>query len=67
MKITRANVELYAKQKGLESIQIDGMPEGFSWKEPDITINGKEIKGRIIRFKPLADWQDKDSITYGEK
>lgn len=67
MKITRANVEFFAKERGYEPIQIDGIPEGFSFKEPDITINGKEIKGRIIKFKPMGDWQDKDSITYGEK
>lgn len=62
MKITRANVEKYAKEKGLEPIQIDGIPEGFSWKAPDVTINGIEHKGKIIKFKPLGDW-DKD-ITY---
>lgn len=61
MKITRANVEKYVKEKGLEPIQIDGIPEGFSWKEPDININRKQIKGRIIKFKPLGEW-DKDII-----
>lgn len=63
-KITRANVEEYAQTKGLELIQIDGIPEGFSWREPDVTIGGVAHKGRIIKFKPLANWQDKDSITY---
>lgn len=63
MLITRANVEQYAKEKGLEPIQIDRIPEGFSWQEPDIKIGDKEIKGRIIKFKPLGEW-DKD-ITYG--
>lgn len=64
MKITRANVEEYSRKRGLEPRQIDGIPEGFSFKEPDITIGNSEIKGRIIKFKPLADWQDKDAITY---
>lgn len=64
MKITRANVEVYAKTYGLDPIQIDGIPDGFAWKEPDVNINGIEHKGRIIKFKPLADWADKDSITY---
>ncbi len=64
MRITRANVENFAKGKGLDAIQIDGVPEGFSFKEPDITIGGKEHKGRIIKFKPLADWQDENAIIY---
>ncbi len=64
MKITRTNVEEYAKKRGLELIQQDGIPEGFSWKEPDLTIGGKTHQGRIIKFKPLAEWGDKDSITY---
>lgn len=67
MKITRANVEEYAKDKGLESIQIDGITEGFSWLEPDLQIGDKFIRGRIVTFKPMADWQDKNSIIYGEK
>lgn len=63
-KITRASVEEYSKEKGLKPIQIDGIPEGFSWIEPNIRIGDKEHLGRIIKFKPLIDWQDKDAITY---
>jgi hypothetical protein len=65
MRITRANVERYALSKGLEPVQEDGIPDGFVWKEPDITIGGKEHKGRIIKFKPLTDWDDKEAIIYG--
>lgn len=65
MKITRANVEQYAKEKGLEPIQIDGISEGFSFIEPDITISNQLHKGRIIKFKPLGEW-DKD-ITYEQR
>lgn len=65
MKWTRASVEKYALENGLEPIQIDGIPEGFSWKEPDITIGGVFHEGKIIKFKPLADWQDENAITYG--
>lgn len=61
MRITRANVEKYAQEHGLEPIQIDGVPEGFSFKEPDIQIGKKIIKGRIIKFKPLGYW-NKDII-----
>lgn len=75
MKITRANVEEYAKRKGLELVEIDGIPEGFAWKEPDVTFTyttpiekyQKTYTGRIITFKPLADWQDKDAITYEQR
>jgi len=65
MKITRANVEQYAKEKGLEPIQIDDLPDGFAWQEPDITIGNQTHKGRIIKFKPLGEW-DKD-ITYEQR
>ena len=64
MKITRANVETYAKTYGLEPIQIDGIPEGFAWREPDVTIGNKTHKGRIIKFSPLKDWDDPSAITY---
>ncbi len=64
MKITRANVEEYANKHGLEPIQIDEIPEGFSFKEPDVKIGKATHKGRIIKFKPLADWQDENAITY---
>ena len=65
MLITRANVQNYAEQEGLEKIEIDGLPSGFAWKEQDLQIGDKFIKGRIIRFKPLAEWEE--GITYGEK
>ena len=58
MKITRANVEEYAKSKGLEPVQIDGIPEGFSFKQSDITIAGKTHLGPYLAFIPLANWED---------
>lgn len=64
MKITRANVEQYAQERGFEPIQIDGIPDGFAWKTPDVTINDQTHLGKIIKFKPLADWADKAAITY---
>ena len=63
MKITRANVKDYADRKGLEPLVDDGI-DGFAWVEPDIEINCKKYKGRKIKFKPLANWEDEDSITY---
>lgn len=62
MKITRANVEEYAKSKGLEPIQIDGIPEGFSFVENPIQIGDVIHIGSFVVFKPLADWSDSNSI-----
>lgn len=64
MKITRANVEQYAKEKGLKLIQINEIPDGFAWKEPNITISSKTYKGKTLIFKALSDWADKDAIIY---
>jgi len=52
MQITRTNVEQYAKNKGLEPIQIDGIPEGFSFKVADVVIGSVEHKGGYIAFIP---------------
>jgi hypothetical protein len=50
MKYTRANI-----RNNFESIQIDGIPEGFSFKEPDITISGIIHKGSYRVYVPLTD------------
>jgi hypothetical protein len=63
-KITRANVEEYATLKGLELLEVDSIPEGFAWKSPDLWIGKTFYRGKIIKFKPLADWGDKDAIIY---
>ncbi len=60
MKATRASVEQWANDKGLEPVQIDGTPEGFSFKEPALTVNDVEHKGRIFKIKPLSEFE----ITY---
>lgn len=56
MKITRANVEKYAEEKFLEKIEVEGVIDGFAWKEPDLQIGKTFIKGRVIIFKPLEEW-----------
>lgn len=53
MKATRESVELLTI--GYEPIQVDGIPEGFSFKKPDITIGGKEHKGFYIAYLPLSN------------
>ncbi len=55
MIATRANVEQLAISKGYTLEQVDGIPEGFSWREPDIDIGGKLHKGRLVTFEPLQE------------
>jgi len=55
-KATRVNVEEYAIEKGLTPIQVDGIPEGFSFKENDINIGGIDVVGSYIAFIPLSMW-----------
>lgn len=55
MKWTRANVAEYAKEKGLEPVQVDGIPDGFVWKHPDLAFNGVPVVPDNILFVPLTD------------
>lgn len=57
MKITHAQVQDWSRQRGLEPVQVNGIPEGFSFKEPDITINGTDHIGDYVAYIPLSDWQ----------
>lgn len=61
MKITRANVAEYAQKCGLEPVQIDGIPEGFSFKQPGITVGSSFHEGEYIAFVPLREWEDEKS------
>ena len=54
MKWTRQSVEDYARDHGYEPIQIDGIPEGFTFKEADITIGDTTTRGKYILFGPLG-------------
>ena len=58
MKNTLYNVQEYAKKAGLTPIQIDGIPEGFSYKLPSITISGVAHEGNYIAFIPLKEDED---------
>jgi len=62
MKTTYQNVREYAERKGLESVQIDSIPEGFSFKEPDIEISGVLHIGRYTAFIPLKDWNEINQV-----
>lgn len=55
MRWTRASVEEYSKSLGFEPIQIDGIPEGFSWRKPNVTIKDTDHTGGYIAFIPLGE------------
>lgn len=61
-KMTRANVEEYALIRGYEPLQIDGIPDGFAWIEPDITVGKQFVPGKVVIFKPLGRWEDEGTI-----
>lgn len=66
MKLTIADVRKIAEDTGLEPIQIDGIPEGFSYKRPDVTI-GKEVhKGTYLAFIPLRLWNNEMKSAFVE-
>jgi len=50
MRYTRTNINCK-----FEQVQIDSIPEGFSFKEPDINIGGIEHQGMYIVYVPLTD------------
>lgn len=55
MKVTRVSVETDCTEAGWEPVQIDGIPEGFSWKMPDVEIGGVNHIGDYVAFIPLAE------------
>ena len=55
MRWTLQTVVKHAQDKGLDLIQVDGIPEGFSYKEPDVTIGDKTHKGRYVLYGPLGE------------
>lgn len=55
MRLTRANIQILIEGKGYEPVQIDGIPEGFSFKEPEIRIGNVSYQGQYIAFIPLSD------------
>lgn len=55
MKATKVNVEQYAHKHGLIPVQVDSIPEGFSFQEPDITIGDRLHKGCYVAFVPNSE------------
>lgn len=56
MKVTRSNVQKYAIEKGFHPIQVDGIPEGFSYESDGIHIGVNYFQGQKFAFIPLKDW-----------
>ncbi len=54
MRYTRENVQQYYC-RGANPVQIDGIPEGFSFKYPDLIIGGIVRWGKYKVFVPLTD------------
>lgn len=63
MKVTHDTVEESARQRGLEPVQVNGIPEGFSFKEPDVTIDKVTYPGHYIAFVPLKEWEDEKHMA----
>lgn len=55
MKHTVENIKGTVESYGLEPVQIDGIPEGFSYKFPDITIGKTTHYGHFLSFVPMAE------------
>ena len=53
MRFTLENVAQLAKD--YEPVQQDGIPDGFLWKKPDVTIGDKEIKGDYVLYVPMTE------------
>lgn len=55
MKNTRVNVEEQAKKRGYDPVQIDGIPEGFSFQAPTVRIADVVHEGQFIAFIPNTE------------
>ncbi len=64
MKTTRANVAQFVADKGYDPVQIDGIPEGFSFQKASITIAGVYHIGEYVAFIPMSEWEN-DSVVHG--
>lgn len=53
MRSTFASVQKQAVKLGWTPVQLDGIPDGFSYKTPDLTIGDVMHQGRYAAFVPL--------------
>ncbi len=67
MKVTRATVEEYATQRGMEPFQIDGVPDGFSWmRRADTSIGDRKIPGYLMVFIGNREWTNERAFAKTE-
>ena len=64
MKTTLESVTRYALGQGWEPVQIDGIPEGFSYKKPDLGVGGILHKGGYVVFVPLQRFTEQHMGFY---
>lgn len=57
MKLTYAQLKEFAATHGLELVVTDWIPDGFAYKEPDLTIGETEHQGQYVAYIPLSDWE----------
>lgn len=63
MKLTRANVAELVEGKGYDPIQVDGIPEGFSfWAPQDRTMANVRDMGALVAFRPLKDRDSQEAM-----
>lgn len=55
MITTLATVKEYTQKAGMEPVQIDGIPEGFSYQMKSMSVSGVQHEGKFIAFIPLSD------------
>lgn len=58
MNVTLASIKNYVEQHGLIPVQIDSIPEGLSFVEPNIKIGKSQIMGEYVAFIPFSSWED---------
>lgn len=66
MKATRTSVNVIAAKRGYEPVQIDGIPEGFAFKEPSLTVGDVTHVGRYVAFIPMSQWIAETATTTEE-
>ncbi len=55
MKTTRVSIEEMIVPLGLTPVQVDGIPEGFSYQTPVLTIGKRECGGDYVAYIPLSN------------
>lgn len=54
---TAAYVREIAEREGLIPIQVDGIPEGFSYITPSLTIGDHTYGDQYVAFVPMTEYR----------